>query len=144
MIEDSQFRLEPRFYPSYPMKVGLQHPRAHSTGKRAALGLAYNAQIQELLFERIEKAHPDWSPEQHKMMFFKLRYAGEHFTVFSQAKIERGGLTVDEVAQVKAIPIPETRAQSEKYTAISHPDLDNANNVWPSLAERAIPQKINL
>lgn len=137
MTQNSQFRPEPRFYPTYPMKIELDSWRGLPARERAALGLAYDAQIHDLLFERIVTVHPSWSREQHEMMFFKLRYAGEHFDAFSQAKIERGDWTVAEVAEVRAVPIPPTRAESEKYTAISHPNLDSANSIWPSRLERA-------
>lgn len=137
-MTDSRMKIpEPRFYPSYPMKVDLEQWRAISQGERMARGLAYSAQIQVLLFERIEVVHAGWSHKQHEMMFFKLRYAGEHFEPFAKAKIERGDWATAEVEAVRATPIPESRQASEKYTAISHPELDYANNIWPSPAERA-------
>lgn len=70
------------------------------------------------------------------MMFFKLRYAGEHFDDFARAKIARGDWLPYEVEEVRATPIPLDRVDSEKYTAISHPDLDENASIWPSLFER--------
>ncbi|HEX8465405.1 MAG TPA: hypothetical protein VF627_12385 [Abditibacterium sp.] len=134
--EDTHFQLEHRFYPTYPMKIEWDSWRTKPSGTRASLGFAYNSQIQQLLFERIESVHPDWSHEQHKMMFFKLSYVGDHFEKFARAKIARGDLTAECVEAVRATPIPFDRAECEKYTAISHPDLDEESNIWPSSAER--------
>ncbi len=72
------------------------------------------------------------------MMFFRLSYAGEHFEAFAQAKITRGDWRADEIEAVRGTPIPLDRAESEKYAAISHPDLDEAANLWPNASERGI------
>lgn len=135
MLEDSNFH-EPRFYPSYPMKIDLEVWRSLSPSERASRGFNFSAQIRHLLFGRVQTVHSNWSHEQHEMMFFRLCYAGEHFEDFAKAKIARGDWREREVEAVRATPIPFSRADSEKYTAISHPDLDENANVWPSSRER--------
>ncbi len=127
---------EPRFYPTYPMKMDWDAWRTLPAGERASRGFRYNDEIRQLLFERIQIVHPAWSEEQHFMMFFRLSYAGEHFENFSKAKIARGDWKAGEVEAVRATPIPFERAESEKYAAISHPELDADANIWPSAAER--------
>lgn len=134
--ETSDFRHEPRFYPSYPMKIDWEKWRALSSGERASRGFRYNSEIRGLLFERVQSVHPNWSRNQHDMMFFRLCYAGEHFEMFAKAKIARGDWKPGEVETVRATPIPFERNESEKYTVISHPELDEKSEIWPSPLER--------
>lgn len=136
MIEDSHFRHESRFYPIYPMKINIDEWRLLSSSERMMRGFRYNDEIEQLLFKRVENVHSSWNNQQHKMMFFRLRYAGEHFETLAKAKIERGDLSTKEVEAVRAIRLPFTRAESAVYTSISHPDLDETANIWPSPAER--------
>ncbi len=136
MNEDSNFRSEPRFYPTYSMKVDLNQWRALSKGDRASRGFKFDAEIRSLLFGRVQAVHPNWSRDQHEMMFFRLRYADEHFDVFSRAKISRGNWKESEVDAVRAMPIPFERVECEKYTAIFHPELDEKTEIWPSPSER--------
>jgi hypothetical protein len=127
---------EPRFYPSFPMKMDWEKWRALPSGVRAARAWNYNDEIWRLLFERVQQIHPTWSEQQHQMMFFRLRYAGEHFDGYARARIARGDWRPDEVEAVQTIPIPFGREDGQKYTAISHPDLDEDARIWPSAAER--------
>ncbi len=134
--ETSDFRHEPRFYPSYPMKIDWEKWRALSSGERASRGFRYNSEIRGLLLERVQIVHSDWSCDQHDMMFFRLCYTGEHFETFANAKISRGDWQESEVEAVRVTPIPFDRNESEKYTAISHPEMDESSLIYPSPLER--------
>jgi len=120
---------EPRFYPTFAMKANLD-------SGRVSRGFAFDGEIKRLLFERVQQLHPDWSREQHEMMFFRLRYAGEHFEEFAEEKAKRGHWRLEEVEQVRAFPIPLGRADGGQYATISHPDLDEEKILWPNASER--------
>ena len=123
---------EPRFYPSYPMRIDDYNAwRAMERGKRTGLCFRYNAEIRQKLIERVQAIHPDWSERQQRLMFFKLSYKGDCFETMAAAQITRGHLTEAEVEAVRAIPIPTERADAERYAAISHPNLDESQIIWP-------------
>lgn len=127
---------EPRFYPTFAMKIDLDTWRAVPQGERVERGFAFDGEIKRLLFARVRVLHPAWSGEQHEMMFFRLLYAGEHFEEFAREKIKRDHWQEDEVEAVRATPIPLLRQESEPYAAISHPDLDESLKTWPNAVER--------
>ena len=127
---------EPRFYPTFAMKVDTDSWRALAQSERLSRGLNFSDEIKRLLFARVQEIHPVWSREQHEMMFFRLLYAGEHFEEFAREKIKRHHWQEDEVEAVRATPIPLSREASEPYAAIFHPDVDEAQILWPHVAER--------
>ena len=127
---------EPRFDPTWAMKTDLESWRALPDSERISGGFAFDGEIKRLLFERVQQLHPDWSREQHEMMFFRLRYAGEHFEEFAGQKVKRGYWHLEEVEQVRAFPIPLSRADGGQYAAISHPDMDEEKILWPNAIER--------
>ena len=118
---------EPRFYPSYYLRIDDYNVwRAMDRGERASITWNFVNDICRLQMERIREIHPDWNEAQHNLMFFKLRYRGENFEVFSAAKIKRDDFTEDEVEAVREIPIPTERADALRYAWISHPLLDES------------------
>lgn len=127
---------EPRFYPTFAMKVDSETWRQLPQRERVTRGFAFDGQIKRLLFARVQELHPDWSHDQHDMMFFRLLYAGEHFDGFAKVKEKRGDWKTEEVEAVRATPLPLSRHDSEPYAAISHPDLDEELKLWPNSAER--------
>ena len=123
---------EPRFYSSYYLRIDdYKVWRAMDRGERAAIGWKFVNDICRLQMERIREIHPDWNEAQHNLMFFKLRYRGENFELFSTAKIKRGDFTEAEVEAVRAIPIPTERLDALRYAGISHPQLDESKLFWP-------------
>ena len=114
-MSDSHYREEPRFYPDYRLNADFDKWRELPQSERTRRAYEFNAIIQLHLFRRIEQAHPDWNERQHKLMFFKLRYAGEHFDVFSHAQIERGLITAEELEPVAKASIPTEPAEKIKY-----------------------------
>ena len=127
---------EPRFYPTFAMKIDIESWRQLPQGERVTRGFTFDGQIKRLLRARVEELHPDWSRDQHDMMFFRLLYAGEHFEQFAREKETRGHWKPEEIEVVRATPIPLSREDSEPYAAISHPDLDEDLKLWPNSAER--------
>ena len=127
---------EPRFYPTFAMKIDIESWRSLPQGERVARGFAFDGEIKRLLWARVEELHPDWSRDQHDMMFFRLLYAGEHFEDFAREKLKRGHWKAEEVEVVRLTPIPLSREDSEPYAAIVHPDLDEDLKLWPNPAER--------
>jgi hypothetical protein len=115
MMADSYFRHELRYYPAYELEVDWNKWRELPREERSRRAISYSEAIRRALYRRVCQNHSGWNSFQHRLLFFKLCYAGEHFEVFANGQNRKGYLSLEQIQSVRDVSIPQELAPNNPY-----------------------------